>query len=241
MIHLLLLHCICFVFLNVFLLSPVALSLVTVTMLDCLHIHTHSASHMSSSSSAPVGDERRFILGGLTVEQLRSMDGRRCHVVLDGRFVTVLEHQGRVFALDSPCYHASGPLGEGAVVDIEDIPCIRCPWHQFLVSLDSGEEVTRKAKAPNFSEDPNQVFQPPTYPMQPPSDGSFEGPAIRGGQVVQRVHRTSLEDGTGDIIVFLGSLDAIRQHPVRSDTSACHQKRGAMSMQIRDIKQQGLA
>jgi nitrite reductase/ring-hydroxylating ferredoxin subunit len=193
----------------------------------------------AAAASPPSPDERRFILGGLNLEQLRSMSGRRCHTVLDGRYVTILEHRGRVYALDSPCYHAAGPLGEGPVVDIEDIPCIRCPWHQFLVALDTGEEVTRKAKPPNFSDDANQVFQPPTYPMQPPSEDAFVGPAIRGGKAVQRTHRTELEEGTGDVIVYLQSADVIKEKPVRSDVNACHQ-RGAMSMQIRDIKQRGL-
>lgn len=195
---------------------------------------TEAASHSNAADG-----ERRFILEGLTLEQLRSMSGRRCHTVLEGRYITVLEHHGRVYALDSPCYHAAGPLGEGPVVDIEDIPCIRCPWHQFLVALDTGEEVTRKAKAPNFTEDANQVFQPPTYPMQPPSEDSFEGPAIRGGKSVQRIHRTEFEEGTGDVIVYLKSVEDIKHGPMRSDTNACHQ-RGAMSMQIRNLKDRGL-
>jgi nitrite reductase/ring-hydroxylating ferredoxin subunit len=205
--------------------------------------HTNTGITMSvaltSSSVAEPPNERRFILGGLTVEQLCSMDTRRCHLVLDGRYVTVLEHRGAIFALDSPCYHAAGPLGEGSVVDIEDIPCIRCPWHQFLVALDTGEEITRKAKAPNFQEHENDVFLPPTYPMQPPSEDAFEGPAIRGGRQVQRLHRTAIDSETGDIVVFLADVDVMRQRPVRSDTNACHQ-RGAMSMQIRDIKLRGL-
>lgn len=82
----------------------------------------------------------------------------------------------RLICLDSPCYHAGGPLGEGDIVELEDlgglqasslsssrhrdqkpylpkeegpnrnkstssILCIRCPWHRWLVSLDTGEEV----------------------------------------------------------------------------------------------------
>lgn len=82
----------------------------------------------------------------------------------------------RLICLDSPCYHAGGPLGEGDIVELEDLAgkhasslsssrqrdrksylskeegvdhnenafsflCIRCPWHRWLVSLETGEEV----------------------------------------------------------------------------------------------------
>lgn len=85
----------------------------------------------------------------------------------------------RLICLDSPCYHAGGPLGEGDIVELEDLAgkytpassssssyrhrkedshgrkeeeqgrteggprilCIRCPWHRWLISLETGEEV----------------------------------------------------------------------------------------------------
>jgi len=59
-----------------------------------------------------------------------------------GRFITVLGIGGRLRAFDSVCYHAGGPLGLG---DIEEAgeggrPCIRCPWHHYLVDLETGSK-----------------------------------------------------------------------------------------------------
>ncbi len=49
--------------------------------------------------------------------------------LLQGRYVTVLQHDGRLYCLDSVCFHAGGPLGLG---DIEELPgghsCLKCPW-----------------------------------------------------------------------------------------------------------------
>ena len=60
---------------------------------------------------------------------------------LQGRYVTVVQHGGQLFCLDSICFHAGGPLGLG---DLEELPggqaCLSCPWHYYLVSLDSGEK-----------------------------------------------------------------------------------------------------
>mmetsp|Transcript_50267 Transcript_50267/g.132885 ORF Transcript_50267/g.132885 Transcript_50267/m.132885 type:complete len:235 (-) Transcript_50267:174-878(-) len=45
-------------------------------------------------------------------------------------------------AFDAGCYHAGGPLGIG---DIEEVgedrrKCVRCPWHQYLVDLETGRQ-----------------------------------------------------------------------------------------------------
>lgn len=49
--------------------------------------------------------------------------------LLQGRYVTVLQHDGKLYCLDSVCFHAGGPLGLG---DIEELPgghsCLKCPW-----------------------------------------------------------------------------------------------------------------
>lgn len=163
------------------------------------------------------------------MSRLRS-NGNRAHFNVAGRFVTVVVLQDRLYCLDSPCYHSSGPLGEGVVEDIEDIPCIRCPWHNFLVALDTGEEVQREMLAPNFNED--GVYVAPSFPLQPQN----VGPASRKGKIVQRVHRCFVDDGTQDVVIELEDEDHIKLRPLASDTSARHEKRGAMSMQIRNIK-----
>ena len=55
---------------------------------------------------------------------------------MHGRTVTVLQHNGKVFAVDTSCFHQGGPLGtEGDIEDINGVACIRCPWHGFRVSI----------------------------------------------------------------------------------------------------------
>ena len=44
--------------------------------------------------------------------------GDRVHVQLGDRHVSLINHRGEVYCLDSLCYHAGGPLGIG---DIEDV------------------------------------------------------------------------------------------------------------------------
>ncbi|KAJ8608261.1 hypothetical protein CTAYLR_007289 [Chrysophaeum taylorii] len=70
-------------------------------------------------------------------------DGR-VHATIEDRHVTLIRRGRNVFALDSICYHAGGPLGAGNIEDIvvdgESIPCVRCPWHHYLISLIDGEK-----------------------------------------------------------------------------------------------------
>ena len=172
------------------------------------------------------------MLGGWTRDKI-AKNGFRAHFTVEGRFVSVVLHKrtGRLYCLDSPCYHAAGPLGEGKIVDIEDIPCIACPWHNFLVALDSGEEVTVPMRPPDFGED--NVYRPPTYPMT--SSERFAGPPQRG-RVVQRMHVIDEDPATGELIVDIASDEQIASKPVRSDTNAKHEKRGAMCIEIYNIK-----
>lgn len=51
-----------------------------------------------------------------------------------GRTVTVLQHNGKVYAIDTACFHQGGPLGtEGDIEDINGVACLRCPWHGYRV------------------------------------------------------------------------------------------------------------
>ena len=45
-----------------------------------------------------------------------------------GRFVSVIQHAGRLYCIDSVCFHAGGPLALGEIEDIEAQPCLVCPW-----------------------------------------------------------------------------------------------------------------
>lgn len=53
---------------------------------------------------------------------------------MHGRTVTVLKHNGKVYAIDTACFHQGGPLGtEGDIEDINGVACLHCPWHGFKV------------------------------------------------------------------------------------------------------------
>jgi nitrite reductase/ring-hydroxylating ferredoxin subunit len=164
---------------------------------------------------------------GITVHDLASKQGRH-HFIVDGRYLTVLQHRGHLYCIDSPCHHASGPLGEGAVSDIEGIPCIKCPWHNFIFALDTGERVQQELIVQNDL--PTGTFTPASqmqYPLQswPPE---ALGPAKRTGQKAQRVHEARMVGDAGSIEICL-SEDRDR---FLSDGPAVDQKRGKMCISI---------
>ncbi|KAH9599607.1 Flavoprotein pyridine nucleotide cytochrome reductase-like [Trypanosoma melophagium] len=55
------------------------------------------------------------------------------------RNIAVYQYGGQFFALDNACYHHGGPLLEGDIEDMGGHPCIVCPWHQYHITLDTGE------------------------------------------------------------------------------------------------------
>ena len=55
------------------------------------------------------------------------------------RNVAIYHHRGRYYALDNACYHHGGPLLNGDIEDVGGRPCVRCPWHSYKITLDSGE------------------------------------------------------------------------------------------------------
>eukprot|EP00051_Salpingoeca_urceolata_P004174 m.63295 g.63295 ORF g.63295 m.63295 type:complete len:186 (+) comp13438_c0_seq2:63-620(+) len=75
--------------------------------------------------------------------------GRGVAVTVHGREVVVFrvpsqkQRQGlgdTWYALDRHCYHAGGPLDLGDIEDM-DGPCVKCPWHQYTISLATGAAV----------------------------------------------------------------------------------------------------
>ncbi|PBJ78602.1 hypothetical protein BCY84_04246 [Trypanosoma cruzi cruzi] len=119
---------------------------------------------------------RKNMYDGWSYERLRQQRNR-AHFLLEDpyRFVTVLLHNGKLYAIDSPCYHASGPLGEGELMDLEDshtatsVACLRCPWHNILVAIDTGEivEVHPDTSAVRGKDDGRREFAAPSYPLRP--------------------------------------------------------------------------
>ncbi|KAG5464250.1 hypothetical protein LSCM1_00431 [Leishmania martiniquensis] len=184
---------------------------------------------------------------GWSYERLRQQRNR-AHFLLEDpyRYVTVLLVSKRgqpdeLKCIDSPCYHAAGPLGEGDIVEIEDLLCLRCPWHRYLVNIENGEEILLKVD-PNSEQGAGMVGRHaalPTYPMHV-ADPSAGGVMVVHGKKVQRVHRAWLEEATGILSIEVADEAVMRQHPVQSDKPASSVKNGGICMQIFDIKARGL-
>ncbi len=64
-------------------------------------------------------------------------------VMLAGRRVGLLLHQGRPVAVLDRCPHFSGPLAQGPISTARGE--IICPWHRFRFDLTTGQSVTNPA------------------------------------------------------------------------------------------------
>ncbi|RNF09525.1 hypothetical protein TraAM80_02134 [Trypanosoma rangeli] len=182
---------------------------------------------------------------GWSYERLRQQRNR-AHFLLEDphRFVTVLLHNGKLYAIDSPCYHASGPLGEGELMDVEDahmassVVCLRCPWHNVLVAIETGELVEVQPISPvvTVATEDEEKFKVPSYPLRPHWEASGGRVRLTRGPVVQRTHKVSLEEATGIMTIEVEDEAEIRRHPLPSDAVAGNLQSGAVTMQIFDIK-----
>lgn len=203
---------------------------------------------------------QQYEYDGWTYEKLRAQRNRAHFLLTEPyRYVTVIlstkrGEEKKLYCIDSPCYHASGPLGEGELLEIEDMLCVSCPWHRFLVSLDDGREVFLDVD-PTASEGdasgeaaegqvgrhgkPSAQLPFPTYPLKGP-DPNGPGVTVERGKCVQRTHRAWLNESTGVLTIEVAAAEEMKKAPVRSDKPATSVKDGAMCMQIFDIKAKGL-
>jgi len=103
---------------------------------------------------------------------------------VQGRLIALFWHQreGRVFALDANCYHAGGPLehSQGDIEDINSQPCIRCPLHNYVISISTGESFYQPVE--RFEKEENGRLVPIVRP--------WTSKAAK-----QRTHRTKIKDG----------------------------------------------
>lgn len=183
---------------------------------------------------------------GWSYERLRAQRNR-AHFLLEDpyRYVTVLliSRPGKpdeLRCIDSPCYHANGPLGEGDIVEIEDILCIRCPTHRYLVSIENGDEILLEVD-PHSTQGEAIVGRHgamPCYPMTS-ADPSAGGVTVVHGRKVQRIHRAWLDEASGVLSIEVEDQAVMRQHPLLSDRGAESVKNGGMCMQVFDIKMRG--
>ncbi|RNF23786.1 uncharacterized protein Tco025E_02759 [Trypanosoma conorhini] len=187
---------------------------------------------------------------GWSYERLRQQRNR-AHFLLEDpyRFVTVLLHSGKLYCIDSPCYHASGPLGEGELIDLEDahtassVACLRCPWHNILVAIETGELVEAEPTSPLASapaEDEGKL-ELPSYPLRPHWEASGGRVRLTRGAVVQRTHKVVLDEASGIMTIEVENESVMLRHRLPSDAVAGNLQNGALTMQIFDIKSKGLS
>ena len=69
-------------------------------------------------------------------------EGARIHAKVDGRFVSVVRGRGeRLYCIDAVCYHMGGPLTVGDIEEVNGEICIKCPWHHYDVTLETGAKL----------------------------------------------------------------------------------------------------
>ena len=82
-------------------------------------------------------------------------EGGRIQARVKGRPVTVLRHHGKLFGIDSMCYHGGGPLGLGDIEEIDGKACLNCSWHHYKITIEGGEKLYQSTEF-------NKVAGPPT-------------------------------------------------------------------------------
>ena len=82
-------------------------------------------------------------------------EGGRIQAWVKGRPVTVLRHHGKLFGIDSMCYHGGGPLGLGDIEEIDGKACLNCSWHHYKITIEGGEKLYQSTEF-------NKVAGPPT-------------------------------------------------------------------------------
>mmetsp|Transcript_26754 Transcript_26754/g.56892 ORF Transcript_26754/g.56892 Transcript_26754/m.56892 type:complete len:200 (+) Transcript_26754:28-627(+) len=70
-----------------------------------------------------------------------SRHGAKVQATVHGRYVTVFNVGGALRCLDAVCYHAGGPLTVGDIEEVDGRACVRCPWHNYIVTVETGEKL----------------------------------------------------------------------------------------------------
>jgi len=152
----------------------------------------------------------------------------RYHVCIDGRFVSVIRPTpGRIFCIDSICFHAGGPLALGDIEEINETSCLVCPWHFYHCSLSDGQK----------------FYQQATMQDGKPMPGAWQSVGVR-----QRTHE--VEEREDGIYVRLSSQSQSqsqsqsRPEHVESDRYAFEQETGDRIWMLSragtmNVKQQG--
>lgn len=99
----------------------------------------------SSSSSVAQAQQRAGHAADWVCVGHKSSFAARTTIKVRQRRVTVLRltaskgAQPSWYCIDTVCYHAGGPLTDGALRSIDKRMCLQCPWHSYLVDIATGE------------------------------------------------------------------------------------------------------
>eukprot|EP00754_Rhynchopus_humris_P037383 Rhum_TRINITY_DN19609_c0_g1::Rhum_TRINITY_DN19609_c0_g1_i1::g.170313::m.170313 len=140
-----------------------------------------------------------------SVEELETHKSKRVNAALNGRYVTLFQYgepgKHEYFCMDTSCYHAGGSLALGDIEEVNGVPCVKCPIHQFRISLKDGRQA-------QYTYDVVDDTVGPCY-LHIPED---QGPR-------QRVHEVRVTEGR--LEVRLSWEDEPGAESVASDRLAC--------------------
>ena len=88
----------------------------SVTDMSAGRISQKSTYNLGSAAQIPLGEGRRFEIGGAAIAVFRS-------------------RQGQVYATQAECSHKAGPLADGLIGG----DALICPLHNFKFNLETGE------------------------------------------------------------------------------------------------------
>ena len=138
-------------------------------------------------------------------DELLQSAGARVHVKIDGRFVSVVRtsnsnsNESKLHCIDAVCYHMGGPLTVGDIEEVNGEVCIKCPWHHYNVTLDTGAKLYQKMD-----------FDPTTKKLVPAGWHASERR--------QRVHGVERRGQSGAVWVRLTSNDKGATRHQEADT-----------------------
>ncbi|KAK2523228.1 Rfesd [Columba guinea] len=127
------------------------------------------ALHGSSTGTVESGPDGLILIG----KEDDIKKAGRVTAKVDGREVVVFYHEGKFHAMDSRCYHEGGALRLGDIEDIDGQACIVCPWHKYVITLETGEGLYEGVD-----------------PLEPSPT-----PQWRSKGVKQRIHKVTVDSG----------------------------------------------
>lgn len=102
----------------------------------------HLAYKQGAAVNQGVPDLRRIEDGWHRIGELADLpEATLVTRQVDDVSVIVYRHGDEITVMLERCPHQSGPLGEGAVTQVNGRTCVTCPWHGSTFSLNGGEVV----------------------------------------------------------------------------------------------------